>query len=177
MCWAYNRQYGTEFLAAMPTNLYGPNDNYDPENSHVLPALLRRIHQAKLAGDREVVVWGTGTVRREFLHSDDMAAACVHMMSLPDRQFRALSSSTTEAPLVNIGCGEDLTIRELAELIAEIVGFRGQLVFDTTKPDGTPRKLLDISRIRALGWRPAISLRQGLQALYLQYATQVTSAV
>ncbi len=177
MCWAYNRQYGTEFLAAMPTNLYGPNDNYDPENSHVLPALLRRIHQAKLAGDREVVVWGTGTVRREFLHSDDMAAACVHMMSLPDEQFRALSSSTVEAPLVNIGCGEDLTIRELAELIADIVGFRGQLVFDTTKPDGTPRKLLDISRIRALGWRPAISLRQGLQALYLQYAAQETSAV
>ena len=175
MCWSYNRQYGTQYLAAMPTNLYGPNDNYDLEHSHVLPALLRRIHSAKLAGDREVVVWGTGTVRREFLHSDDMASACVHLMSLPDQQFQALSSSIAEAPLVNVGCGEDLTIRELAELIAEIAGFRGRLVFDTTKPDGTPRKLLDISRIRALGWQPAISLRQGLESVYLQYAAHVTS--
>jgi GDP-L-fucose synthase len=114
-------------------------------------------------------------VRREFLHSDDMASACVHLMSLPDQQFQALSSSIAEAPLVNVGCGEDLTIRELAELIAEIAGFRGRLVFDTTKPDGTPRKLLDISRIRALGWQPAISLRQGLESVYLQYAAHVTS--
>jgi GDP-L-fucose synthase len=175
MCWSYNRQYGTQFLAAMPTNLYGPNDNYHPEDSHVLPALLRRIHSAKLAGEREVVVWGTGTVHREFLHSDDMAAACLHLMSLPEEEFQALGSSITEAPLVNIGCGEDLTIRELAELIAEVVGFRGQLVFDTTKPDGTPRKLLDISRIRALGWQPAIPLRQGLESVYRLYAEQAAS--
>jgi GDP-L-fucose synthase len=175
MCWSYNRQYGTQFLAAMPTNLYGPNDNYHPEHSHVLPALLRRIHSAKLADDREVVVWGTGTVRREFLHSDDMASACLHLVSLPDEEFQALSSSTSEAPLVNIGCGEDLTVRELAELIADIVGFRGQLVFDATKPDGTPRKLLDISRIRALGWQPTIPLRKGLESVYLQYAAQVAS--
>jgi GDP-L-fucose synthase len=176
MCWSYNRQYGTRFLTAMPTNLYGPNDNYDPEHSHVLPALLQRIHRAKLAGDRKVVVWGTGAVRREFLHSDDMASACLCLMSLRDQEFQALSSSTSEAPLVNVGCGEDLTIRELAELIAEIVGFRGQLVFDTTKPDGTPRKLLDISRIRALGWHPTTSLRQGLESVYLQYAAQAATA-
>jgi GDP-L-fucose synthase len=174
MCWSYNRQYGTQFLAAMPTNLYGPNDSYDPEQSHVLPALLRKIHSAKLAGEREAVVWGTGTVRREFLHSDDMASACLHLMSLRDPEFKALSSSPSESPLVNVGCGEDLTIRELAELIAEIVGFRGQLVFDTTKPDGTPRKLLDISRIRSLGWQPTISLRQGIESVYLQYAARVT---
>jgi GDP-L-fucose synthase len=173
MCWSYNRQYGTQFLAVMPTNLYGANDNYHPEHSHVLPALLRKIHRAKRAGDKEVVVWGTGTVRREFLHSDDMASACLHLMSLPDWQFQALSSSTSEAPLVNVGCGEDLTIRELAELIADVVGFHGQLVFDTTKPDGTPRKLLDITRIRALGWQPAISLRQGLESVYKDYAAQL----
>ena len=173
MCWSYNRQYDTQFLAAMPTNLYGPNDNYDPEQSHVLPALLRRIHQAKLANAKEVVVWGTGTVRREFLHSDDMAAACIHLMSLPDQQFRQLSCSASEPPLVNVGCGKDLTIRELAELIADVVDYRGELVFDPTKPDGTPRKLLDISRIRSFGWQPAISLRQGLESVYRDYVARI----
>lgn len=176
MCWAYNRQYGTQFLAAMPTNLYGPNDNYDPHDSHVLAALLRKMHEAKTAGDSEVVVWGTGTVRREFLHSDDMASACVFLMSLPDREFQRLTSSRSEPPLVNVGYGEDLTVRELADLVAEIVGFRGRLAFDSSKPDGTPRKLLDVSRLKSLGWKPSIPLRQGIEAVYRQYSAELALA-
>jgi len=155
LCQAYRRQYGFDGIVLMPTNLYGPGDNYHPENSHVLPALLRRFHEAKLAGDSEVVVWGSGTPRREFLHADDLAAAVVHLMQ----------SYSEEAP-VNVGCGEDLSIRELAELIAEVVGYRGQIVWDTTKPDGTPRKLLDVSRINGLGWKPRIPLREGVVATY-----------
>ena len=175
MCWSYNRQYGTRFIAAMPTNLYGPNDNYDLEGSHVLPALLRKMNSAKVAGESEVVVWGTGTVRREFLHSDDMADACVYLMSLPEEQLLSLTTSRSEPPLINVGCGEDLTIRELASLIAEVVQFRGKLVFDSSKPDGTPRKLLDVSRLRSLGWKSKTPLRQGIASVYAEYAARATA--
>jgi GDP-L-fucose synthase len=166
MCWAFNRQYGTRFVAAMPTNLYGPNDSYDLTNSHVLPALLRKMHEAKEQGAAEVVVWGSGTVRREFLHADDMADACVFLMNLPDDVFDSIVKSTSQAPLLNIGCGEDLTVRDLAELIRDVVKFEGRLTFDTSKPDGTPRKLLDVSRMRKLGWQSTIPLTQGLATVY-----------
>jgi GDP-L-fucose synthase len=176
-CWAFNRQYRTQFIAAMPTNLYGPGDNYDLASSHVLPALLRKMHEAKEAGASEVQVWGTGAVRREFLHADDMADACVFLMNLPEETFRPILESETSPPLLNIGCGEDLTVRELAELIREIVGFEGRLSFDTSKPDGTPRKLLDVSRMTQLGWRAAIPLRKGLTDVYSDYVTNHESAV
>lgn len=165
MCWSYNRQYGTHYLAAMPTNLYGPGDNYDLENSHVLPALLRKMHQAKQRGDSEVVIWGTGVPRREFLYSDDMAGACVHLMNLPDTQFDLLISTDTP-PLVNIGCGADVSIVELAELIKDTVGFDGSIRFDTSKPDGTLRKLLDISIMHKMGWRATTGLKEGLSIVY-----------
>jgi GDP-L-fucose synthase len=168
MCWAYNRQYGTQYLAVMPTNLYGPGDNYHPENSHVIPALIRRFHEAKVKGEPSVTVWGTGTPRREFLYSDDMADACVFLMSLPDEKFDSVLNPPHSAPpLINIGVGEDLTIRELAETIARVVGYEGKITFDPSKPDGTPRKLLDVSRLRALGWRARVSLREGLQNTHL----------
>ena len=169
MCWSYNRQYGTRYLAAMPTNLYGPGDNYDLENSHVLPALIRKFHEAKARGDKTVTVWGTGAPRREFLYSDDMAAACFFLMKLGDEAFdRALSpdDSNLQPPLINIGCGEDITIRELAEKVANTVGFSGRLEWDKTRPDGTPCKLLDVSRLWALGWRPRTSLDEGLTQAY-----------
>ena len=171
MCWAFNRQYGTQYIAAMPTNLYGPNDNYDLAGSHVLPALLRKMHEAKLAGAAEVAVWGTGTVRREFLHADDMADACVFLMNLPSAARGLIAGSESQAPLLNIGCGEDLTVRELAELIRDVVGFQGRLIFDPSKPDGTPRKLLDVSRMKELGWQATIPLREGLAAVYRQYVS------
>ena len=161
MCSAYNRQFGTQFLAAMPTNLYGPGDNYDLETSHVLPALIRKMLEAKRDGKEEVVVWGTGKPRREFLHSDDMADACVHLMSLADERFSELMDRWP--PLINIGYGSDLTIRETAELVAAIAGFQGRLVFDSTRPDGTPRKLLDCTLLSEMGWRPKISLEDGIQ--------------
>jgi GDP-L-fucose synthase len=160
MCSAFNRQHGTHFLAVMPTNLYGPGDNFDLKTSHVLPALIRKMHEAKARGDPEVVVWGTGTPRREFLHSDDMADACLLLMLLPDPDFDRLARSYP--PLINIGCGEDLSIRELAELVAKVSGFAGMLRFDASRPDGTPRKLLDVGRLFALGWRPAVSLESGI---------------
>jgi GDP-L-fucose synthase len=160
MCSAYNRQYGTQFLAAMPTNLYGPGDNYDLETSHVLPALIRKMHEAKRRGDSEVVIWGTGTPRREFLYSDDMADACVLLMSLADSEFEQMVADGL--PLINVGSGTDLTVRELAELVAGVVGFSGRLGFDDKRPDGTPRKLLDSSRLRGLGWKPRVSLEQGV---------------
>jgi GDP-L-fucose synthase len=165
-CWAFNRQYGTQYIAAMPTNLYGPNDNYDLAGSHVLPALLRKMHEAKVSNATEVSVWGTGSVRREFLHSDDMADACVHLMSLPDAVYEPIARSETQAPLLNVGCGEDLTVRELAETIRDVVGFKGRLAFDASKPDGTPRKLLDVSRMKQIGWQASIPLRKGLEAVY-----------
>ena len=170
MCSAYNRQYGTRFLAVMPTNLYGPNDNYDLQNSHVLPALIRKFHEAKLRGDAAVVAWGTGSPKREFLYSDDMADACVHLMNLPDAAFDTLLA--TYPPLVNVGCGADLTIRELTELVKQVVGFEGEVVWDTTKPDGTPRKLLDVSRLSALGWKQRVSLEQGMKVAYADFVSK-----
>lgn len=170
MCWAFNRQYGTQYVAAMPTNLYGPNDNYDLTDSHVLPALLRKIHEAKKSNATEVSVWGTGSVRREFLHSDDMADACVFLMNLPDDIYASIARCESRMPLFNVGCGEDLTVRELAELIRDVVGFEGRLVFDASKPDGTPRKLLDVSRMKDLGWQANISLPEGLMAVYAEYS-------
>jgi GDP-L-fucose synthase len=178
MCSAFNRQYGTQYIAVMPTNLYGPNDNYDLTGSHVLAAMLRKMHEAKETGASEVCVWGTGTVRREFLHSDDMADACIFLMNLPDEVYGPIVQSETEAPLLNVGCGMDLTIRELTELIGKVVGFRGRLAFDTSKPDGTPRKLLDVTRMKELGWEASISLHEGLVAVYAQYlASLATMAV
>ena len=172
MCWSYNRQHGTRFLAAMPTNLYGPGDNYHPTNSHVIPALLRKFHEAKQRGDSSVTVWGTGTPRREFLYSDDMADACVFLMNLPDERFNALLGSDEslsgrfEPPLVNIGVGHDLTIAELAGLVGHVVGFAGNIVYDTSKPDGTPRKLMDVGLIHRTGWQAATPLEAGLQTAY-----------
>jgi GDP-L-fucose synthase len=162
MCHAYNRQYGTRYIAAMPTNLYGLGDNYDLNNSHVLPALIRKMHEAKQRGDKEVVVWGTGTPKREFLYSDDMADACIYLLEQADAILASLFNDENP-PLVNIGCGEDLTIRELAELVAEVVGYKGSLTFDTTKPNGTMRKLMDVSRINALGWKRKMLLKDGIK--------------
>jgi GDP-L-fucose synthase len=171
MCWSYNRQYGTKYMAVMPTNLYGPNDNYDLNNSHVLPALIRKMHDAKERSDREVVVWGTGTPRREFLYSDDMADACLYLLEQPEEKLQSLFSDT-QPPLVNIGCGEDLSIRELAELVKEIVGFTGQLTFDASKPDGTMRKLMDVNRLAELGWKASTALKTGIANAYAAYLHQ-----
>ena len=172
MCWAYNRQYGTQYLAAMPTNLYGPHDNFDLATSHVLPALMRKVVQAKGAGRDFIEVWGTGTPRRELLYSEDMAAACVFLMQLPDSEFQTLINEE-HAPLINIGTGEDVTIRELAQLVAQELGFHGELRFDTTKPDGTPRKLLDVSRIRGLGWQATTGLAEGIRKTYAAAEVQL----
>ena len=165
MCWSYNRQYATHYLAAMPTNLYGPDDNFDLNTSHVLPALLRKAHRAKVAAEASIEVWGTGTPKRELLYSDDMARACVHLMQLDRATFDGLLNEE-QAPLVNIGTGEDCTIRELAETVSRVVGFEGELRFDTSKPDGTPRKLLDVEKIKGLGWSPEISLEAGIRRTY-----------
>lgn len=173
MCEAYNRQYGTQFIAVMPTNLYGTNDNFDLETSHVLPALIRKFHEAKMEGAPTVTVWGTGSPRREFLHVDDMADGCIHVMNLPDR---VVSNTLTAYPapcFVNLGTGTDLTIKELAELIQRIVGFEGNLVFDTTKPDGTLEKRLDVSRMTHLGWTARIPLAQGIQGAYAWYLDHI----
>jgi GDP-L-fucose synthase len=173
MCWASNRQHGTKYLAAMPTNLYGPGDNYDAQTSHVLPALIRKIHEAKLHGALEVTLWGTGTARREFLYSDDMAAACVFLMSLPALAFeRFLDARADQPPLVNIGCGDDLTILELAELVKDVLGYEGTFSFDTTKPDGTFRKVLDVSVLRSLGWTNRTSLRDGIALAHADYVAR-----
>jgi GDP-L-fucose synthase len=187
MCWSYNRQYGTKYLAAMPTNLYGPGDNYGLRNSHVLPALIRKSHEAKQRADKEVVVWGTGAPRREFLYSDDMADACIYLMNLPDEQFASLLSPQSSVlspeplapspqssvlspdffpPLINIGVGEDVTIAELAGMVTEVIGFKGKIVFDTSKPDGTPRKLLDVSRLRSLGFTAKTPFLMGIRFAY-----------
>ena len=167
LCESYNRQYGRDFRSVMPTNLYGPGDNYHPENSHVIPALLRRFHEAVQRGLNEVVIWGSGTPRREFLHVDDMAAACVHVMELDEAVLR--DHTRPMLSHINVGTGEDCTIRELAETVARVTGFTGRLVFDTDKPDGAPRKLLDVSRLRGLGWRPQIGLEEGLRDAYAWY--------
>jgi GDP-L-fucose synthase len=174
MCWSYNRQYGTQYLSVMPTNLYGQGDNYDPKNSHVLPALLRRIHEAQAERSPQVVLWGTGTPRREFLHSDDMAAACVFLMGLSEERFSAvLQGFGSNPPLINIGTGEDLTIRELAGMIAELVGYKGEFVLDSTKPDGTMRKLMDVSKLNGIGWKASIGLKQGLAMAYRDFTENV----
>jgi GDP-L-fucose synthase len=161
MCEAYHHQYGSRFISAMPTNLYGPNDNFDLEKSHVLPALLRKFHEAKVNGTDQVVIWGTGSPLREFLHVDDLADACYFLLNhYEDPQF------------VNVGYGEDLSIRALAEMIGEVVGYEGQLVFDESKPDGTPRKLMDVSKLKSMGWSPKIGLREGIRSVYEGYFMQ-----
>lgn len=165
LCQAYRREYGANFISAMPTNLYGPNDNYDPRTSHVLPALIRRFHEAKTRGDRSVTCWGTGTPRREFLHADDLARACVFLLRHYD----------DDRP-INVGLGSDLTIRELAERVARVVGFGGAIHWDSAKPDGTPRKLLDSARIFALGWRPAVDLEPGLRHAYADFQRALAAA-
>ena len=176
MCWSYNRQYGTQYLAAMPTNLYGPGDNYHPTHSHVIPALLRKFHEAKQRGEATVTVWGSGTPRREFLFSDDMADACVFLMNLPADKYAPLLGSDEvatgrfEPPLVNIGVGDDVTIAELAALVARVVGFGGQIVYDRSKPDGTPRKLMDVGLLNSAGWRASTALEQGLRVAYAEFA-------
>jgi GDP-L-fucose synthase len=166
MCESYNRQYGTQFVAVMPTNLYGPGDNFHPENSHVMPALIRRFYEAKMAGTSEVVVWGSGTPMREFLFVDDMADGSVYVMELDEARFSEHLLNYPKPCFVNLGTGVDVTIRELAETIKEVVGFKGILSFDPTKPDGTPRKLQDVSRMKALGWEAKVALRDGIEKTY-----------
>ncbi len=172
MCWSYNRQYGTQYLAAMPTNLYGTGDNYHSENSHVIPALIRKFHEAKENNSLTVSIWGSGKPFREFLNSDDMAEACIFLMQLPDYQFKPLLAGDRNdglPPLINIGSGKDITIKALAELVAATIGYKGQLVFDASKPDGTMRKLMDVSRIQFLGWQMKIDLLEGLKLAYQDF--------
>jgi GDP-L-fucose synthase len=164
LCESYNRQYGVDYRSVMPTNLYGENDNFHPENSHVIPAMMRRFHDAKLNGDDKVVVWGTGKPMREFLHVDDMAAASIHVLELDNDTYQA--NTQTMMSHINVGTGVDCTIRELAETLKEVIGFEGELEFDTTKPDGTPRKLMDVSRLESLGYKAKVSLRDGLAGTY-----------
>jgi GDP-L-fucose synthase len=167
LCESYNRQYGTDYRSVMPTNLYGPGDNYHPENSHVIPGLLRRFHEANQSASPEVLIWGTGAPMREFLYVDDMAEACVHIMELDNETY----ARNTQPMLshINIGTGEDLAIRDLAKAIGDVVGYRGRIVFDTSKPDGTPRKLMDVRRMKSLGWRPKVGLRDGLALAYADF--------
>lgn len=174
LCESYNRQHGRDYRSVMPTNLYGPHDNYHPENSHVIPALLRRFHEAVQRGDEEVVIWGSGKPMREFLHVDDMAAASVHVMELDDASYR----DNTQPMLshINVGTGVDCTIRELAETVAKVTGFAGRLTFDASKPDGAPRKLMDVSRLKALGWQASIGLEDGLRDAYGWYVENVEQA-
>ncbi|MES9963891.1 MAG: GDP-L-fucose synthase [Candidatus Sedimenticola sp. 20ELBAFRAG] len=180
MCWSYNRQYGTRYLAVMPTNLYGPGDNYHPVNSHVIPGLIHRFHGAKESGSPAVTVWGTGLAKREFLYSDDMADACVYLMGLSDTKASSVFGVNADKgadcgpPVVNIGVGVDISIRELANMIKEVVGFKGQIIFDESKPDGAPRKCLAVNRLDNLGWKPAINLEQGLKKAYQDYMMRST---
>jgi GDP-L-fucose synthase len=165
-CRSYNQQYGTKYLSAMPNNLYGPNDNFDLEKSHVLPAMIRKFHEAKLRGDAHVTIWGTGTPLREFLQVDDLAAACVFLMNLDDTRYDAMLNDPVAPALINVGSGQEISIHDLALLVQDVVGFSGELSFDTSKPDGTPRKLADSSRIHALGWRHTVELRVGIEGAY-----------
>lgn len=167
LCESYNRQYDVDYRSVMPTNLYGENDNFHPKNSHVIPAMMRRIHEAKLANSSEVVIWGTGTPMREFLHVDDMAAACLHVIQLDKKTY--VANTQPMLSHINVGTGLDCTIRELAETMVAVIGFKGQLVFDSSKPDGTPRKLMDVSRLKALGWEAKITLENGLKTTYQWY--------
>ncbi|NQD79686.1 GDP-L-fucose synthase [Pseudomonas sp. CrR14] len=171
LCESYNRQFGRDYRSVMPTNLYGPHDNYHPENSHVIPALLRRFHEATLRGDDEVVIWGSGTPMREFLHVDDMAAASVHVMNLDDATYQAHTQPMLSH--INVGTGQDCTIRELAETIARVTEFQGRLSFDSSKPDGTPRKLMDVSRLAKLGWTASIDLETGLRDAYRWFVEHI----
>ena len=173
MCWSYNRQYGTKYLSVMPTNLYGPGDNYDLNGSHVIPALIRKFHESKTSGANEVTVWGTGTPRREFLYSDDMAGACVYLMMQSDVEFDDLLTSFGDrAPLINIGTGKDITIAELAQIVAKIVGYEGKIVFDTSKPDGTMRKLMDVSFMTRRGWKASMGMEDGLKIAYAEFLSR-----
>ncbi|KQB51549.1 GDP-fucose synthetase [Pseudomonas endophytica] len=174
LCESYNRQHGRDYRSVMPTNLYGPHDNYHPENSHVIPALLRRFHEAVQRGDDELVIWGTGTPMREFLHVDDMAAASVHVMELDDAIYQANTQPMLSH--INVGTGIDCTIGELAKTIASVTGFSGKLTFDSSKPDGAPRKLMDVSRLKALGWQASINLEDGLRDAYDWYVNNVQQA-
>ncbi len=174
LCESYNRQYGRDYRSVMPTNLYGPHDNYHPENSHVIPALLRRFHEAGQRGDEEVVIWGSGTPMREFLHVDDMAAASVHVMNLDDATYQANTQPMLSH--INVGTGQDCTIRELAETIARVTEFNGRLSFDASKPDGTPRKLMDVSRLESLGWKASIGLEEGLRDAYQWFVSNIDQA-
>ncbi|HEY0844097.1 MAG TPA: GDP-L-fucose synthase [Noviherbaspirillum sp.] len=167
MCESYNRQYGTDYRSVMPTNLYGPGDNYHPENSHVIPALIRRFHEAKMANAEKVVIWGTGTPRREFLYVDDMADACVHVMGLDRSVYE--KHTTPMLSHINVGTGEDVTIREVAEVIRKVVGYEGAIEFDTSKPDGTPRKLMNTAKLSSLGWRPGMRLGEGIKETYARF--------
>jgi len=164
LCESYNRQYGTRYRSIMPINLYGPNDNFHPTNSHVIPALIRRTHEAKINNDKEVVIWGSGTPRREFLHVDDMAAASLHVMQLSNEVYEGHTEHMLSH--INVGTGEDVSIRELAETLVDVIGFQGKLVFDRSKPDGAPRKLMDVTRLKELGWVSTISLKEGLAKTY-----------
>ncbi|MBB3179448.1 GDP-L-fucose synthase [Variovorax sp. Sphag1AA] len=170
LCESYNRQYGCDYRSVMPTNLYGPGDNYHPQNSHVLPAMIRRFHEAKTSDAPSVVIWGTGTPKREFLYVDDLASACVHIMDLPREVYAAHTEVMSSH--INIGSGEDQSIAELAQLVSEVVGYRGSIQYDTSKPDGTPRKLLDISRIRQLGWMPRVPLHEGIAKAYEDFRSE-----
>ena len=178
LCWSFNRQYGSQYLAVMPTNLYGPSDNYDLENSHVIPALIRKFHEAKKTHAPEVLIWGTGTPWREFMYSEDMADGCIFLMKLNDEAYGQLLGNTSidgeqcNPPLINLGAGEDIKIVDLAWLIKEIVGYEGTIQFDPTRPDGTPKKLMDNSRLKTLGWSPKTSLSQGLELTYRGYVDQ-----
>jgi GDP-L-fucose synthase len=176
-CRAYNLQYGTKYLAVMPNNLYGINDNFDLEKSHVLPALIRKFHEAKMAGSRSVSVWGTGTPLREFLHVDDLAVACLFLMTLDDAHYDALLHDPAAPALVNVGTGEEVSIRELSLMVKQAVGFEGELRFDAEKPDGTPRKLADVSRLYALGWKPVIKLQEGIALTYEWYLEQLNGKI
>lgn len=169
MCWSYNRQYGTRFLSVMPTNLYGPGDNYDLNGSHVIPALIRKFHDAKTRGDMQVDVWGSGKPLREFLYSEDMADACVFLMEMDEPAFDRILDAHRYGPLVNIGSGIEVSIAELATIVSRVVGYRGFIVYDSTKPDGTPRKLLDTARLQQLGWRPKTDLESGLALAYRDF--------
>lgn len=174
LCESYNRQYGVDFRSVMPTNLYGPGDNFHPETSHVLPALIRRFHEAKEEGRPEVVIWGTGTPRREFLHVDDMAEAALFVLDLPPEAYAANTGPMLSH--INIGCGEDVSIRELAGIVAAVTGYEGRITCDTTKPDGTPRKLLDVSQLKGMGWRPTMPLREGIAETYRWYLDNMEGA-
>jgi GDP-L-fucose synthase len=174
MCWSYNRQHNTRFLAAMPANLYGPGDNFDPQNSHVLAALIRKVAEAKAAGRKQIEVWGTGKPRRELLFSEDLAEACVFLMNLDEARYSSLLQGV---PLINIGTGTDVTIRELAEQVCAVLGFRGELLFDITRPDGTPQKLLDVSRIQSLGWHSTTTLAEGIALTYEAARPQLEAVI